>query len=213
MQNITILVTTTQRPQALKRILGSISLYYPKIPVIVFDDTDSDIGVSAARNKLIREAKTEYVFIVEDDCIFTNDTRLDILKKNIGDNDMIGLRIIQNGTELVYRGNFEYKDGRVTYCSGEPLEFIPNIFLAKRKSLLKFPYDESLKIGEHFAFFFENRGKLKIGHCENASILHEHMNNPKYNVIRNRAIGYVKKYMKKAGIKERVDLNGELIVA
>lgn len=204
---LTILITTFKRPKILQRLLSSLPL---SIKQYIWADPDDDVGVSFQRNSMVKMAETEYVAIIEDDCIFTEHTDLnkavDILKRR--DLDILG---IDCGVD--YKGTFETKDGIVTYkrSDGPLYDFIPQIFVAKRQALLDHPWDESLKIGEHFAFFYTHRGKMKIGWTDEVSIIHDSVDNPDYLPYRNRGIEYVKKYMRENNIKVRVDLHGERI--
>ena len=111
-----------------------------------------------------------------------------------------------------YYGLYE-KDGTgVKYVKGDRdglYDFCSNIFIAKTASLLKYKWDEELKLGEHFAYFYEHQGKLKIG-VSDVPIDHCHFGGKEYSEYRNRAVGYVKQYMKKKGITHIKDLSGGL---
>jgi len=213
MPKTTILVQTIYRPQCLKRLLESISLYAPKYQVLVHDDTKSDIGLSAARNKLVREATTPYVFLCDDDCVFTPNTNMAGIEKQFEDShaDILGITVLNNNIPLDYKGRFEVDGNTVKLVPEEPLEFIPNVFIAKKKTLLKHTWRNDLKLGEHFAFFFDYHKKLLIKTTDRYSIEHKHESSVIYNRYRNRAPSYVKMYMKSVGIRVRIDLNGEIL--
>jgi len=93
-KDITVVVKTFQRPDALRRLLVSIRRFYPEIPVVVVDDSEQplepvppeitryrhvafdSLGVSAGRNAAVREVETEYTLICDDDMVFGRKTDL-----------------------------------------------------------------------------------------------------------------------------------------
>jgi len=79
-------------------------------------------------------------------------------------------------------------------------DYVPNMFIARRECLLKHKWDESLKIGEHFAFFHEHYPNLKIDFTQEVSIIHEHITNKDYQEYRGRGLQYAKQYIKKKNI-------------
>jgi len=212
---LTILIKTFKRPKALARLQASIEKFYPDIPVIVVDDSFDnsefgfDIGLSRGRNELVKKCNTEYCVMLEDDCVLNENTDLDKILQEIKDR---GLDILQFKIDTDYYGLYE-KDGTgVKYVKGDRdglYDFCSNIFIAKTASLLKYKWDEELKLGEHFAYFYEHQGKLKIG-VSDVPIDHCHFGGKEYSEYRNRAVGYVKQYMKKKGITHIKDLSGGL---
>jgi len=204
---ITILIKTIKRPELCQRLVSSIKTFYPEVKILVLDDED-DMGVSAGRNELVRMCETKYCMLLDDDCIFTPYTNIEKVLEMMGDYDMVGLEVLEKGRELNYKGRYEVDGSVVKMVGGEPLEFIPNVFIAKTESLRKYPWDEEYKIGEHFAYFFSNRGKLKIGYTKEASVIHDHKDNPEYRTYRIRATDFVKKFMADNGITRRIDLSG-----
>lgn len=218
--NITILIKTFERPVACQRLIDSIKIFYPNIDILALDDSrkhtdfgvpqineDFDIGISLGRNILVEKCQTEYCMILDDDCAFTEETDLAKAIRILETNDYDLLEIADR-RGLNYRGKFDISGDTVKYITGDPLEFISNIFIAKTDILKKYKWDEDLKMGEHFAYFFLHRGKLKIGHTDEVRLDHIGDSNTFYNNYRLRATDYVKQFMKKQGIKERIDLGG-----
>lgn len=195
MGNITVLVHTYKRPECAKRLIESVP---DGVPVLVYDDSNADKGLSWGRNYLVSKAKTKYVIILDDDCFFEKDLDFDRLEKEMDDGgyDMMELR-----SHVNYRGYYEV-DGEIVRCvpSDERLEYIANIFIAKTDTLKKFKWDESLKMGEHFAFFFTHRGNFKLGISE-FMVEHDHKNSEEYQKGRDRAIDFLREFMKKNNIK------------
>ena len=94
----TIIFTTIDRPDMVKRLVGSIRQFYPDIKIIVGDQnalseemrefySDNaveriqlayDCGVGVGRTECAMRASTEYILLCDDDFIFTPETDLDI---------------------------------------------------------------------------------------------------------------------------------------
>jgi glycosyltransferase involved in cell wall biosynthesis len=208
--DITILIHTFRRPQALQRLKKSIGHFYPKAKVLIYDDSEYDRGLSWGRNYLVSEAKTKYIFLCDDDFIFTEQTNLlRLLASLIKDNvDIMGASV----NDIYYHGVYKTEGNTVTLLPAEKeLDFIPNCFLAKRDILLKYKWDERLKLGEHFAYFYEHRGKIRIGFNPRVVIGHIYESSIRYAEMRGRAKDYVFQYMREKGINKKIDLNGEIL--
>ena len=101
MNDITILVTTFERPGILFNCLESIRHFYADIKITVVDNGKErgfvvkkvrnkyrcqyiklpyDSGVSLCRNKGLDEIDTDYVVLAEDDFIFTENTKIEKFK-------------------------------------------------------------------------------------------------------------------------------------
>ena len=92
-RDVTVLVKTFERPEALRRLVDSIRRYYPRIPILVVDDSRelldpvpegirylhepyNSLGSGPGRNFALRHAETEYVLFSDDDMVFTGKTDL-----------------------------------------------------------------------------------------------------------------------------------------
>lgn len=204
----TILFQTFKRPEACQKLLASIEKYYPAhIPdfVIINDDSEQDKGLSWGRNFLVSQAKTPYVLIIDDDTVFTDNTKLEILeaKMDNSDLDMLGFEC-----GFDYVGSYKIEKNVVHLLPQRNkhglYDYIPNMFIARRDSLLKYKWDDRLKIGEHFAYFYEHYPNLKIDYTTEVSILHEHITTPWYKEYRSRGLQYAKQYMREKGIARLV---------
>lgn len=204
----TILIHTFKRPQAFQRLKDSIAKYSPKHleNLIVYDDSNFDRGLSWGRNYLVSQAKTDFVMILDDDMVFSEATSLDRLEQLM---DASGNDILAYEANCNYFGSYTTEktpDGLIVHMNSQKndknkYDFVPNAFIAKRTSLLTYQWDESLKMGEHFAFFYEHCGKLQIDFTDEVSVLHAHIGTPEYDKYRTRAIDFVKTYLRKKGIK------------
>jgi len=192
MKDITFIIHTFKRPKCFSNLLKGIKKYYPENKVIVYDDSNHDRGLSWGRNHLVSQVKTPYYLLLDDDFEFTAETKIELLKKE--GYDIVGGAIRQDGNIRHYEGRYELKDGHLKYIPSvkEPLDFVFNFFLAKREVT---GWDVRLKLAEHTAFFFTNKGKWKIGYEPRCIITHKPVATPDYKKCRNRAWEYFNDYM------------------
>lgn len=178
MNNVTLMVKTFLRPHLLERLHNSIRNYYADIPVIILNDDKNpinivhknttvinhqefNIGVSIGRNIMIDKITTKYFVLLDDDFIFTPDTKLDNALSEIEmcDCDILGGTVIENGRKLTYHGDIFFTDDAIIskykhHSDGiMKLDLIPNFFIAKTESIKKIKWDGELKTCEHSDFF------------------------------------------------------------
>jgi GT2 family glycosyltransferase len=90
--DLTVVVKTFERPEALLRLIRSIRRFYPDLPLVVVDDSAealepppegvtryshvafNSLGVSAGRNYGVRQVETPYTLICDDDMVFGEKT-------------------------------------------------------------------------------------------------------------------------------------------
>jgi glycosyltransferase involved in cell wall biosynthesis len=230
---ITILIKTFRRPDCCRRLIESIRKHYPNIKIIVAIDDDSgdnfdaemlvlpfDTGLSAGRNRLVDKCETPYCVIIDDDCIFTENTNLDGVLQELKERD---LDIIQfdipddtrgSGTfHGIYEVTKTINDNDTLVVKNEDrdglYDYVANIFMAKTDSLRKCRWHEELKLGEHEAYFRRHKGKMKIGKTNIGSVLHRHENETsEYGGMRNRAYQYLRDGLLADGFKYKVYTNG-----
>lgn len=144
-QDVTVVVKTFQRPDALRRLLASIRRFYPDVAVVVVDDSEApldpvpegitryrhfpfdSLGVSAGRNAAVREVETEYALICDDDMVFgrktdvgrmlrtAQATRFDLVSCRWMDHEP--WRSIRRGYRR-YEGTLEIADGTLVHRYG-----------------------------------------------------------------------------------------------
>ena len=95
MLDTTIIITTFDRPKCLDRLVTSIFQYYSGIDIIIVDNgltkyepqevfrdkvkiirAEPDAGLSACRNIAVDNVKTKYTFVIDDDVIFNEATKI-----------------------------------------------------------------------------------------------------------------------------------------
>lgn len=200
---MTFIIHTFKRPDCLKRLLDSIKEYYHNTPVIVYDDSEFDRGLSWGRNHLVSQVKTKYFLLLDDDFVFTNETKIErLVEKAEQGYDIVGGALRENGNIRHYEGRLELEDRvlKHIFTTEEPLDFVFNFFIGRTEKFKECKWDEELKLCEHTAFFFNNKGKLKIGYEPNVIIEHKPVKTADYTAYRNRAEGYYKKWKEKNNI-------------
>jgi glycosyltransferase involved in cell wall biosynthesis len=90
---VSVLIKTFQRPRTVNAAVASIRRFYPKLPIIIADDSsvpiafgNSDVtvhrlpfdsGVGKGRNFLLSQVRTPYLLMCDDDHLFTRTTRIE----------------------------------------------------------------------------------------------------------------------------------------
>ena len=93
-RDITVLVKTFERPEALKRLIASVRALYERMPIVVVDDSAqpldpapaevatyvhepyNSLGAAGGRNLGLRHVETPYVLVCDDDMVFERRTDL-----------------------------------------------------------------------------------------------------------------------------------------
>jgi glycosyltransferase involved in cell wall biosynthesis len=86
--DITIIVATHERFDALSKMIQSFRIYYPQIPIVAVDSSveanpiqdityihvPSDTGISQQRNIALKQVTTPYFLLVDDDFVCNEHT-------------------------------------------------------------------------------------------------------------------------------------------
>lgn len=231
---LTILIKSFMRPECVNKLIKSIRRIYD-IKIVIVDDSktplnfdyDDDIktynmefdsGLSAGRNYGVSKIETPYFLLCDDDFEFTEKTDLikwlEIFKSS--NLDILGGDVIMNGKKIDYFGLLEKVDDNLYYKKGfhnetefyKEYDLVLNFFIAKTDSIIDNGWDNDLKLAEHTAFFFDNKGKLKVGHTELISIDHQRVVNAVYSKFRNRNQKFFEIWMRKREINRIFGFNG-----
>jgi len=197
----TFMIKTFMRPHILERLLISIEKLYgkeaEKVKIIIADDSKEqtdiwqkypmqidyhflpyDIGISAGRNFMLDKIKTPYFILLDDDFVFTKETKIEALVSHLIDNsnlDIVGGLVYNmqpKPSDLIRKERGEEKgmrcfivDGDTIYVEKKVTELIgslqighmiPNFFSARSNSVRKNRWrDELKKWGEHRIFFID----------------------------------------------------------
>lgn len=246
-KDIAILITTFLRDNALFDCIRSIRKFYPDIALFVADTGHEDIGkanfciehnctlinlafdagVCVAKNEGLSHVpeKYKYVFICEDDILFTAGTKLEKLREILKRRSQVGiagclLKKVKHGSkeDQNYEATLHLKND--TIClekiknpkwqkAGDVKYFlcdiITNVFMMRRKIWEQIKWDERYKTTpEHTDFFLllKYNTDWKVAYVGSVSMEHhaQYYGNHEYAVKRMRADGY-KKLAEKWAVK------------
>ncbi|GAA5509148.1 hypothetical protein Rcae01_04646 [Novipirellula caenicola] len=168
-------------------------------------ETKYDIGLSAGRNRLLDAGETPIVVFADDDHLVTEQTRLPDLVKSLNrhhDLDLLAalsnqqerpkLMRVDGKTLRIPRGYYRQR-GSIRWC-----HYVGNCFVAYRDILQAIRWDESLKVEEHWDFFWRCKiAGVNVACDINHSFRHEHVDPPGY--IRRRP-QFLKAALRKHGL-------------
>jgi hypothetical protein len=186
-----------------------------------------DAGLSLARNTLVKAATTPFVYLMDDDFTLGPHSHLDVLLEVLQTSgfDIASAVIPQDIANFVhFRGFVQVvgKDlqlrpgdyGRVEGCLH--VDFTPNVFMARRTSLMRSPWDDELKLGEHEDFFLRAKAAgMRVLSCDHVEITHNQdkwwdrsaTKDAQYADRRTRVFEFFKKVLRKHKL-QRLDSFG-----
>ncbi|XP_067383729.1 beta-1,4 N-acetylgalactosaminyltransferase 1a isoform X2 [Channa argus] len=204
---VTIVTKTFLRYDKLKDLIESIRQYYPTISIVIADDNEHPEPVTgphiehyimpfkkgwfAGRNLAVSQVTTKYVLWVDDDFIFTANTKLekmvDILEKTTL--DLVGGAVKEvTGYTATYRHTISVEEGgeegdclhiRNGYhhvIDGFPncvvADAVINFFMGRTDKVQQVGFNPSLARAAHLEFFIDALGSLHVGSCSDVIISH-----------------------------------------
>ena len=213
-QNVTFIYKSFNRQKLAKRCYSVIKAYYPKVRVIIADDSqeplqiaelsDGDLilhlpfnsGLSRGLIAALAEVKTPFTMRLDDDELLTPASnihgQLRFLQAH-NEVDLVGLQAKHHNPE---RGAAAYSRIRMnrrlimpagTDIDGREVVYkTPNVFLARTNSLLKVGYDPNIRVIDHHEFFYRAAGEIVCVQDPHAYILHchNHFEKKKYSTYR-----------------------------
>ncbi|XP_041634030.1 beta-1,4 N-acetylgalactosaminyltransferase 2-like [Cheilinus undulatus] len=204
--HVTITTKTFLRYSNLNVLLSSIRKFYSKINVIIADDsfepqqiTGEHIehyimpparGWFAGRNLAISQVTTKYFLWVDDDFVFTENTKIEKLvevMEAVPELDVVGGSVQGNQFyfSLIYQEGEEMEGGCLNRKSNgkfQPLPGYPycslasgvvNFFLARTDAARKVGFDPKLQRVAHSEFFMDGMGSLMVASCNHVTIGHQ----------------------------------------
>lgn len=225
-KKVTLIVKTFERPHHIRRLIKSIHEYYPRVRLIVVDDSKDSIslnnceyyrlsydsGASAGRNYALSKVETPYFVALDDDFVFTEETKLELWLDILENHPIDLVAGIAGGLRFV--GKIQIKD---EIFSIEPEKYngfvdkyktydiTAQFFMANLDKVLDMgAWDEDYKTGvEHRDFFFRARNHLICALCEEVRINHFPGASSKiYLKARSRSLETIKLFLKKHNLKE-----------
>ncbi|XP_029912594.1 beta-1,4 N-acetylgalactosaminyltransferase 1a [Myripristis murdjan] len=209
--NISALVTlatkTFLRYDKLKDLIDSIRQFYPTVTIVIADDNEHPNPVTgphiehyimpfgkgwfAGRNLAVSQVSTKYVLWVDDDFIFTENTKLekmvDILEKTTL--DLVGGAVREvTGYTATYRHTISVEEGdeegdclhiRQGYhhvIEGFPscvvADAVINFFMGRTDKVQQVGFNPRVSRQGHLEFFIDALGALHIGSCSDVVVSH-----------------------------------------
>ncbi len=183
--DVTAILKTHNRPEALKKCIESLRRFYPLIKILVVDDSvkqrpgyasqvdqfyaTDNRALSYGWNFGVEKAETTYVLIGDDDFVYTENSNLQALLDLMEVADIAGGATIFKGEMQHYEGTYSW-DGKRKHMRMLPLEekylehkghqyqdtdFTANFFIAKRDAVLGGWEENIVMMYEHDDFFLQ----------------------------------------------------------
>lgn len=195
---LTAVIKTFERPRELRRLVRSIKRLYPDVAIVVADDSRRpsiidgvetihlpfSSGVSAGRNAALRCVKTPYFLLLDDDFVFTRETRLaeplsvmELTPKI----DILGGVVVNlpdfSTTDYSTAGLFPtsrlplFEPGSMV--GGLPVRLkVPNFYVGRTDKVREVGWTDELKFVDHLDFFTRACGRLTSVQDERLVALH-----------------------------------------
>lgn len=201
-EDITLCITTFLRPKALEKLQNSIKAFYPQLKCVVVDTKGN---VSWGRNFAAKQVITPYLVILDDDFVFTKDTKLEILLAHLKNNEELGCvgGLVNNDW---YAYNFKAFRDKLHIWPVEKSTFttcdlINQFAMFRTEVLKKYKWNEDLPINEHYNFFYQLwRGEeWKVASTSEVSIAHIRPR-PTPEYIKHRKRNFVKQAQEAIGL-------------
>ncbi|KAM7411929.1 hypothetical protein PAMA_021756 [Pampus argenteus] len=204
---VTIVTKTFLRYDKLKDLIDSIRQYYPTVTIVIADDNEHPQPVTgphieqfimpfgkgwfAGRNLAVSQVSTKYVLWVDDDFIFTANTKLekmvDILEKTTL--DLVGGAVREvTGYTATYRHTISVEEGgedgdclhiRQGYYhvikdfpNCVVADAVINFFMGRTDEVRQAGFNPRLTRQGHLEFFIGALGSLHIGSCDDVIVNH-----------------------------------------
>jgi hypothetical protein len=185
---LTALIKTFERPAIVRRLVASIRRLYPEVKIIVVDDSRApsviegtetivmqyDSGIGAGRNEGLQRVETKYVLVLDDDYVFSRQTRLNdalALMERLTEIDIMGGQLVDLPrysrrsleetagsifpTEAQARTPIGSSIGGLRVC-----EKVPTFFIGRTERIALVSWDPALKRIDHADFFTRAYGVL-----------------------------------------------------
>src|SRR5437870_12627815 len=143
-RDVTLVVKTFERPDAVRRLVESDHRFYPEMPIVVVDDSAEPLdpvpatitrycrlpfngGAALGRNVGLRAATTPYVLFADDDHVFGPETDLQKMQRVLRRTnfDLVSCASIEHRTDRSdvwvkrFDGTFDVVDGVFVYRTGD----------------------------------------------------------------------------------------------
>lgn len=186
-QRVTMAVKTFERPETVRRLVRSARRVFDgriviaddsRVPV-AFDDPRVDVlpmpfnsGVSIGRNAALDAVTTEFVFVTDDDIVFTALSDIAGAVAYLDDNpevDVVGMLRVEvprwyamsHGADGLYPGSRPPLRGFGELIDGLPVQVkLEQLYLARTASIQRVRWNENIRMVDHNDFFSRASGVL-----------------------------------------------------
>ncbi|MFC7488079.1 glycosyltransferase family 2 protein [Knoellia sp. CPCC 206453] len=186
-RRVTMTVKTFERPDVLRRCLASVRAVFDG-RIVVADDSRVPVrdlgagidiiampfnsGVSVGRNAALDAVETEFVFVTDDDVVFTPASDIVAAMNFLDDHsdvDLVALtrvdlprwRTVAAGVDALFPGAAEPRVPFGTLIDGLPVvPKTPQLYLARTASIQAVRWDERLRMVDHRDFFSRASGRI-----------------------------------------------------
>ena len=197
-KDLTAVIKTFERPEALKRLVKSIRRFYPFMQIVVVDDSQVpshlegvrtivmpyDSGVSTGRNRALAAVETKYMLLLDDDFVFYRKTDLEPAMKMMQmqqEIDIMGGMVVNlplfTVTDYSRSGLHKTSASAVkevgSTIGGLPVyDKVPNFYIGRTERLKRVGWDERIKRLDHADFFTRAKGVLTTVFNPHFKVLH-----------------------------------------
>ncbi|XP_077868382.1 LOW QUALITY PROTEIN: beta-1,4 N-acetylgalactosaminyltransferase 1-like [Saccoglossus kowalevskii] len=209
---VTVITKTFERYDAVNRLVKSIKTFYPRLPIIVADDSEFPQrivgrnvkqtlmpfaeGFFAGRGVALSQVATKYFLWVDDDFVFTEKTKLEIMLEKLEDPisriDIVGGMVRGRAYNKCYTFNMADNQATASEHFTEVTDHttgIPNVTSPTLLSTVRnVGFDPEYRRIGHSEFFIDGLGKLRVISCKDVDVDHVQVRNPKYSKYRMRTI-------------------------
>ncbi|KGN39560.1 glycosyltransferase family 2 protein [Knoellia subterranea] len=211
-RRVTAAVKTFERPAVLRRCLASLRTVFDG-RIVVADDSREPVtelgrgidvialpfnsGVPKGRNAALDAVDTEFVFVTDDDIVFTAASDLVAAMNFLDDNpevDLVALtrvdlprwRAVAAGADALFPGAEAPKVPFGTVIDGLPVVVkTPQLYLARTEAIQRVRWDERLRMVDHRDFFSRASGRIVSVQAETIRAYHMRTPfDPFYNAYR-----------------------------
>lgn len=203
-RRVTMTVKTFERPDVLRRCLASVRTVFDG-RIVVADDSRTPVsnvgvgvdvialpfnsGVAVGRNAALATVETEYIFVTDDDIVFTPASDIVAAMNFLDDHtdvDLVALTLVGlprwripglTGAEALFAGAAEPRTPYGTLIEGQPVVSKPGqVYLARTAAIQQVRWDERIRMVDHRDFFSRASGVIVSVQAE--SIRAYHMRTP-----------------------------------
>jgi len=184
---VTMVVKTFERPKVVRRLIDSARPVFSGRIVVADDSREPvtdlgpgvdvlplpfNVGLSAGRNAAVDTVQTEYLFLTDDDIVFTAATDLVAMMEYLDqhpDVDIIAPQLvylpwwyaIQTEQHLLFPGADPPLRVAGEDIGGATVAYkVQNVFLARTEAIREIRWEDRLRLVEHRDFFSRASGKL-----------------------------------------------------